>query len=104
MRAMRILVGMLPCALVLAAAMLTPAALAQGVPSLPIPGTGTLDPSKGAPPPPTKKLPDGQCVTTSARNYESIRNFVPFVSLEDCLKSGGRPANPGPAMGGRKPS
>jgi len=80
------------------------AANAQGVPSLPIPGTGSLDPSKGAPPPPTKKLPNGECITPKERIYEQTRNFVPFVSLEDCLKSGGRPAKPGPAMGARKPS
>lgn len=92
----RFLLGAMLCA--------STAALAQGVPSLPIPGAGTLNPAQGAPPPPTKKLPDGQCVTTAAPNYESIRNFVPFVSLEDCLKSGGRPARPGPAMGPRKPS
>ena len=79
-------------------------AAAQGVPSLPIPGTGTLNPAQGAPPPPTKKVPSGECFTPKETTYESIRNFVPFVSLEDCLKSGGRPARPGPAMGARKPS
>ncbi|MGE3335600.1 MAG: hypothetical protein AB7I36_18305 [Rhodospirillaceae bacterium] len=80
------------------------AASAQGMPSLPAPGMpGQFsNPAQGAPPPPTKKLPNGECVTTAARNYDSIRNFIPFVSLEDCLKSGGRPAAPGPAMGGRK--
>jgi hypothetical protein len=81
------------------------AALAQGMPSLPAPGAAGQfsNPAQGAPPPPTKKLPNGECVTTTARNYESIRNFVPFVSLEDCLKSGGRPAAAAPAMGTRKP-
>jgi len=76
-------------------------AYAQGVPSLPIPGTGTLNPTQGAPPPPTKKLPNGECVAPGGPNYSSIRNFVPFVSLADCLKSGGRPAKPGPAMGAK---
>ena len=82
------------------------AALAQGMPSLPAPGMpGQFsNPAQGAPPPPTKKLPNGECVTTAARNYESIRNFIPFVSLEDCLKSGGRPATPVPGMPARKPS
>ncbi|MGE4064479.1 MAG: hypothetical protein AB7E79_14020 [Rhodospirillaceae bacterium] len=80
------------------------AASAQSVPSLPIPGTGALDPSKGAPPAPIKKLPDGQCITPKERTYQNIRNFVPFVSLGDCLKSGGRPAVPGPAMGARSPA
>ncbi len=81
-------------------------AYAQGMPALPAPGTpGQFsNPAQGAPPPPTKKLPNGECVTTAARNYESIRNFVPFVSLEDCLKSGGRPASAGPAMPARRPT
>lgn len=74
-------------------------ALAQGMPSLPIPGTGTLDPGKGAPPPPTKKLPNGECVAPGHTTYKMIRNFVPFASLEDCLKSGGRPPSPGIPMG-----
>lgn len=74
-------------------------ALAQGMPSLPIPGTGTLDPGKGAPPPPTKKLPNGECVAPGHTTYKIIRNFVPFASLEDCLKSGGRQPNPGIPMG-----
>lgn len=76
-------------------------ASAQGVPSLPIPGTGTggLNAPQGAPLPPTKKLPNGECVAPGTTAYGAIRNFVPFVSLEDCLKSGGRPAKPGPAMG-----
>jgi len=74
-------------------------ALAQGVPSLPIPGTGTLDPGKGAPPPPTKKLPNGECVAPGHTSYKIIRNFVPFASLEDCLKSGGRQPSPGIPMG-----
>jgi hypothetical protein len=76
------------------------AAFAQGVPSLPIPGAaGPLDPSKNAPPPPTKKLPNGECVAPGHPTYRSLRNFVPFVTLEDCLKSGGRQATPGIAMG-----
>ena len=79
-------------------------ARAQGVPSLPIPGAGTLNPGQGAPPSPTKKLPNGECITPKETTYENIRNFVPFVSLEDCLKSGGRPAKPGLPMGPRKPS
>jgi hypothetical protein len=79
------------------------AAGAQGVPSLPIPGTGTLDPGKGAPPPPTKKLPNGECVAPGHTTYGQIRNFVPFVTLEDCLKSGGRQPKPGIAMGAPKP-
>ena len=74
-------------------------ALAQGMPSLPIPGTGTLDPGKGAPPPPTKKLPNGECVAPGHTTYKIIRNFVPFASLEDCLKSGGRQPSPGIPMG-----
>jgi len=85
----------LTAALVFAAA----TAHAQGVPSLPIPGTGTLDPGKGAPPPPTKKLPNGECVAPAHATYAQIRNFVPFVSLEDCLKSGGRQPKPPIAMG-----
>jgi hypothetical protein len=72
---------------------------AQGVPSLPIPGTGTLDAGKNAPPPPTKKLPSGECVAPGHTTYAQIRNFVPFVSLEDCLKSGGRQPKPPIAMG-----
>lgn len=76
------------------------AAFAQGVPSLPIPGaSGPLDPSKNAPPPPTKKLPNGECVAPGHTTYSQIRNFVPFVTLEDCLKSGGRQPKPGIAMG-----
>ena len=74
-------------------------ALAQGMPSLPIPGTGTLDPGKGAPPPPTKKLPSGECVAPGHATYKIICNFVPFASLEDCLKSGGRQPSPGIPMG-----
>ena len=31
--------------------------------------------------------------------YKIIRNFVPFASLEDCLKSGGRQPSPGIPMG-----
>lgn len=90
---------------IIAALLLTAsAAAAQGVPSLPIPGAGALNPAQGAPPPPTKKLPNGECVTPQASNYEMIRNFVPFVSLADCLKSGGRPAKGNLPMGSRKPS
>ena len=74
-------------------------AAAQGVPSLPIPGTGTMSPGQGAPPPPTKKLPNGECVAPAHPTYGQIRNFVPFVSLEDCLKSGGRQPKGGIAMG-----
>lgn len=78
-------------------------AAAQGMPSLPIPGTagGFNNPAQGAPPPPIKKLPNGECVTPQARNYELTRNFVPFVSLADCLKSGGRPAKGDLPMGAR---
>ena len=90
--------------LVFAILLASAAAQAQGVPALPIPGTGTLSPGQGAPPPPTKKLPNGECITPKETSYENIRNFVPFVSLEDCLKSGGRPAKPGLPMGPRKPS
>ncbi len=79
-------------------AAITAPALAQGIPSLPIPGTGTLDPGKGAPPPPTKKLPNGECVAPGHSTYKIIRNYVPFASLEDCLKSGGRQPNPGIPM------
>ena len=76
-------------------------AFAQGVPSLPIPGTGTLNPGQGAPPPPTKKLPNGECVAPHDNGYAGIRNFIPFYSFEDCIKSGGRPAKPLPAMGAK---
>ncbi len=92
--------AIIACMLVLAVG----TARAQGVPSLPIPGTGSLDPSKGAPPPPTKKLPNGECIAPGHTTYASLRNFVPFYSFEDCLKSGGRHPKPGPAMGGKKPS
>ena len=74
------------------------AAFAQGMPSLPIPGTGTMAPGQGAPPPPTKKLPNGECVAPNGNGYANIRNFVPFYSFEDCIKSGGRPAKPLPGM------
>ena len=86
-------------ALVAAFLLFAAAVHAQGVPSLPIPGTGTLDPGKGAPPPPTKKLPNGECVAPAHSTYAQIRNFVPFVTLEDCLKSGGRQPKPPIAMG-----
>jgi len=85
--------------LTFALALISTAAAGQAVPSLPIPGTGTMNPGQGAPPPPTKKIPNGECVAPAHPTYGQIRNFVPFVSLEDCLKSGGRPPKPGIAMG-----
>ncbi len=90
-------IAMLTLAFTAGAVLIQPV-LAQGVPSLPIPGTGTLSPGQGAPPPPTKKLPNGECVAPNANGYASIRNFIPFYSFEDCIKSGGRPAKPLPGM------
>ena len=38
--------------------------------------------------PPTKKV-NGFCVPPDSPNYARIKDFIPFVSLQDCLKSGG---------------
>ena len=38
--------------------------------------------------PPTKKV-NGYCVPPDSPNYARIKDFIPFVSLQDCLKSGG---------------
>jgi hypothetical protein len=40
--------------------------------------------------PPTKKTKDGICYAPSTRQYARIKDFIPFVGLTDCLKSGGR--------------
>lgn len=39
--------------------------------------------------PPTKKV-NGFCVPPNSPNYARIKDFIPFVSLQDCLKSGGK--------------
>jgi hypothetical protein len=40
--------------------------------------------------PPTKKTKDGVCYAPGTRQYARIKDFIPFVGLTDCLKSGGR--------------
>ena len=40
--------------------------------------------------PPTKKDPNGFCIVPGTPHYKDVREFIPFVKLEDCLKSGGR--------------
>ena len=38
--------------------------------------------------PPTKKVA-GYCVPPGSPDYARIKDFVPFVTVQDCLKSGG---------------
>ena len=40
--------------------------------------------------PPTKKTSDGVCHAPGTNAYAKIKDFIPFVALKDCLKSGGR--------------
>jgi len=39
--------------------------------------------------PPTKKV-DGVCYPPGHINYGRFRDFIPFVTVQDCLKLGGR--------------
>ena len=52
----------------------------------PLPGVDKLD-RKG---PPTKKTKDGVCYVPGTSTYARIKDFIPFVALTDCIKSGGR--------------
>lgn len=62
-------------------------ALAQSLPGLP----GASGPSGGAPQkaPPVKKF-QGMCYPPESQLYKRITSdFIPFVAMIDCLKSGG---------------
>ena len=66
------------------------AAAQQGAPiskTRPSPGFGGANTQQL---PPTKKSPDGLCHAPGTPNYAQIKDFFPFVTLEDCVKSGGR--------------
>ncbi len=39
--------------------------------------------------PPTKKA-NGVCFPPGTPNYNRLKEFIPFVTVEDCLKSGGQ--------------
>ena len=40
--------------------------------------------------PPVKKTISGICHDTKSSYYEKTKNFTPFNTIDECLKSGGR--------------
>ena len=40
--------------------------------------------------PPVKKSNSGICHDTKSSYYEKTKNFTPFKTIDECLKSGGR--------------
>ena len=40
--------------------------------------------------PPVKKSISGICHDTKSSYYEKTKNFTPFNTIDECLKSGGR--------------
>ena len=76
----------LSLALLFSVAAVGPCLAQQQVPVAPAPAQHL--PGANQQVPPTKKA-NGFCIPPDSPNYARIKEFIPFVTVQDCLKSGG---------------
>ncbi len=68
-----------------------PAAPASSPAAGPAPQTASAPSAPGADPEVKKAKASGICHDKSSPSYKQTKNFLPFNSMDECLKSGGKP-------------